>query len=421
MRRTLFEIPYEIGNIPLFGWGLLLVIWGLFSLGLLAWQFRRQVAMREIAGQLPVLILVAAIIVWLPRLFPGALPIRGYGVMLLLAVTSGVGLALRRAEQMGVDQEVIFSLAFWLFVAGILGARAFHVIEYWDAEYRRESWSETLAAVANVPQGGLVVYGSLIGAAIAFVVFTRKHQLPTLAMADLVAPSLALGLALGRIGCLLNGCCYGGLCDLPWAVSFPPDSPPYNDQVARGLLDGLVLGGPDGQPPFVQFVTPGSPAAQAGLVAGSYIRQVDGHSVNSPRAVLQRILAAQAANQPVELVTDSGQTFTVPPTSLPTQSLPVHPTQIYSTINAGLLCVFLLAVYPFRRRDGEVAALLLTIYPISRFLIEIIRIDEQSVFQTGMSISQNVSLLILAGIVGMWIYLLRQPVGSCLPSVKPSG
>ena len=80
-----------------------------------------------------------------------------------------------------------------------------------------------------------------------------------------------------------------------------------------------------------------------------------------------------------------------------------------------LLCFFLWTYYPKRRRDGEVTALLLSIYPVVRFLIEIIRIDEPSVSGTGMSISQNISLLMLVAVLGLWIYVLRQPKGSALP------
>jgi phosphatidylglycerol:prolipoprotein diacylglycerol transferase len=97
---------------------------------------------------------------------------------------------------------------------------------------------------------------------------------------------------------------------------------------------------------------------------------------------------------------------------MPARSLPVHPTQLYSAIHAGLLAWFLWSWYPFRRRDGEVFALLITIYPISRFLLEIIRIDESAVFGTGLSISQNISLALLASAVGLWIYLLRKPAGN---------
>ena len=90
-------------------------------------------------------------------------------------------------------------------------------------------------------------------------------------------------------------------------------------------------------------------------------------------------------------------------------SLPIHPAQIYSAVDALLLCLFLLAYYPYRRRDGEVFALMVTIHPIARFLQEIIRIDEKAVFNTGLSISQNISLLMLAGAIGLWIYLLQRP------------
>jgi phosphatidylglycerol:prolipoprotein diacylglycerol transferase len=89
--------------------------------------------------------------------------------------------------------------------------------------------------------------------------------------------------------------------------------------------------------------------------------------------------------------------------------LPVHPAQVYSAIDAGLLAWFLWAYYPFRRRDGEVIALLLTIHPISRFMLEIIRTDEPAVWGTGLSISQNISILIFVVAVGLWIYLLREP------------
>ncbi len=85
----------------------------------------------------------------------------------------------------------------------------------------------------------------------------------------------------------------------------------------------------------------------------------------------------------------------MPAVAPPPRSLPVQPTQIYSTIDALLLCLLLLAYAPFRRRDGELFALMMSIYPVTRFLIESLRSDEAAVFGTGMSISQNVSLLLL--------------------------
>ncbi len=119
--------------------------------------------------------------------------------------------------------------------------------------------------------------------------------------------------------------------------------------------------------------------------------------------------------KPLALTTDRGKFELTPIAGTQQRSRPVHPTQIYSAIDAALLCLFLLAYYPFRRRDGEVVALALTIHPMMRFLLEVIRTDEASVFGTGLSISQNVSLLLILFACGLWVYIARQPRGSVLP------
>jgi phosphatidylglycerol:prolipoprotein diacylglycerol transferase len=110
-----------------------------------------------------------------------------------------------------------------------------------------------------------------------------------------------------------------------------------------------------------------------------------------------------------------GRTIDIAPPAMPDRSQPVHPTQLYSAIEAGLLAWLLWASYPFRRRDGEALALLLTIHPINRFLLEVIRTDEPAVFGTGMSISQNISIALLACGAGLWWYLSRQPRGVVWP------
>jgi phosphatidylglycerol:prolipoprotein diacylglycerol transferase len=96
----------------------------------------------------------------------------------------------------------------------------------------------------------------------------------------------------------------------------------------------------------------------------------------------------------------------------------VHPAQLYSTITAALIGWVLWSYYPLRRRDGEVIALMLMIYPISRFLEEIIRTDEQAVFGTGLSISQNISLAVFVSGIGLWFYLSKQPARVAWPA-KP--
>ena len=100
----------------------------------------------------------------------------------------------------------------------------------------------------------------------------------------------------------------------------------------------------------------------------------------------------------------------------PPASLPVHPAQLYSAITAALIGWLLWSYYPFRRRDGQVVALMLMLYPISRFLEEIIRTDEPAVFGTGLSISQNISLAVFVAGIGLWFYLSKQPASIAWPA-----
>jgi phosphatidylglycerol:prolipoprotein diacylglycerol transferase len=116
----------------------------------------------------------------------------------------------------------------------------------------------------------------------------------------------------------------------------------------------------------------------------------------------------------------NGKSIEIAAAPMPPRSRPVHPTQLYSAIDAGLLGWLLWAQYPFRRRDGETIALLLMLHPISRFLLEVIRTDEPDVFETGMSISQNISILLLACGLALWWYLSKQPRGIVWPLVAPS-
>jgi phosphatidylglycerol:prolipoprotein diacylglycerol transferase len=298
-----------------------------------------------------------------------------------------------------------------MFVGGIVGARLFYVIEYWDTRFQFDDWGATILAVLKFTEGGLVVYGSLIGATLAFAWFVRKHQLPALALADLIAPSLLAGLALGRIGCLLNGCCYGGESSSPWAVTFPRDSMPYIDQAANGRMWGLRLVGAENAPPEIESVQADSAGAAAGLEPGMKLTAINGQPVATrdefASGVATTLMGGYGGT--VVLETSEGASHTLRLDTFPERSLPVHPTQIYSAVNAGLLSWVLWSFYPLRRRDGQVTALMLTAYPIARFLLEIIRIDESAVFGTGLSISQNISLVILVGAAALWWYTSRRP------------
>ena len=93
MCSELVRVPYEIAGVPIFGIGLLLAIWAIAAAATVYGLARRHGSAAEIWGSLPVLLLIGAIIVFLPRVFPEGLPVRGYGVMLLVGITSGVGMS----------------------------------------------------------------------------------------------------------------------------------------------------------------------------------------------------------------------------------------------------------------------------------------------------------------------------------------
>ena len=149
----------------------------------------------------------------------GSLPVRWYGVMMALAFLAGLWTATRRARRVNVAGGIISDITLWLMLGSIIGARFVYVTTYWKTEFA----SQPLSEIFMIQHGGLVYYGGLIGATLAGMIFIRWKKLPLWKMADIFAPSIALGSVFGRIGCLLNGCCYGYACDLPWAIHFPAD------------------------------------------------------------------------------------------------------------------------------------------------------------------------------------------------------
>ena len=147
----------------------------------------------------------------------GSLTITWYGVMVATAFLVGLWTASRRAVGSGIPPEKVLDLGPWLIVGTIIGARALFVFSYWREQFA----GQPLAEIFMVWRGGLVYYGGLIGATLAGVIYARLKKLPLWKLADVVAPSIALGCVFGRIGCLMNGCCYGQECNLPWAIHFP--------------------------------------------------------------------------------------------------------------------------------------------------------------------------------------------------------
>jgi phosphatidylglycerol:prolipoprotein diacylglycerol transferase len=342
MLTTLFHLPTEVAVA-----GVRLPLVGPLSLGMLAWiVISAVVLLRSSARNGPSaavrahglsLAAAGALVAFvLPALDDGAgVPVRGYGVMLVLAAAAGTWLSIDTGRRKGIDADTILSLATTVFLWGMAGARLFYVAQYHERFFREGMAAiDSLRAILDLSAGGLVVFGSLPTAGLAAWAFARRRGIPFLRLVDCAVPGMLLGLAIGRVGCFLNGCCYGGPCDLPWAVRFPPQSPPWIDQVRRGLL---------------------APTTADGDAAWS---------------------------------------------------LPVHPAQLYAAIDAAILCGVLAAFRPFARRDGEVFSLALTLHPLSRILLEAIRVDEPPALGTPLSISQLISVLLLVGAAVSWSVVL---------------
>jgi phosphatidylglycerol:prolipoprotein diacylglycerol transferase len=183
---------------------------------------------------------MAPILFKIPIMIPfyghGEIPIYGFGVMLVLAFLISPWLACWRARREGLDPEVILDMAIWVFVCGMIGARTFYCIEYWGRDIHN------LFEAVQYWRGGIVYYGSVVGGTIGFFVHQWRHPFPVRPYADVLAPSIAVGTFFGRLGCFFNGCCFGDPCRLPWGVSFPAHSPAWDHQVRSGMIAPESLG-----------------------------------------------------------------------------------------------------------------------------------------------------------------------------------
>lgn len=285
------------------------------------------------------------------RLFDVGFP--SYFVLLLSGFVFATALGVFWARRIGQNPDVIVDLSLAMLLSGVVASRLLHVVadgyfmDYvhlctdpskvsWPLEKAEclsprylGVWDDTARAChpahtdcfawAKFWAGGLTYYGGFIGATGAAIVLLRRDKFPFWKAADMAGFAIPMGLAFGRMGCLLAGCCFGSRCDLPFALSFPPKSPASEAQAKLGEL----------------------PSVHA-------------------------------------------------------YSLPVHPTQIYESafsLAIAAFCVFF--VLPRKRYDGQVFAAFLVLYPVARFLVEILRRDAR-----GGALGLSTSQLIGLGLVG---------------------
>lgn len=144
----------------------------------------------------------------------GHFSVQWYSVAIIAAIIVGFYIALREAKRKGISQDDIYSMGTWAVLAGIVGARLLHVIDKWDY------YLANPGAIFALQSGGLAILGAILGGLAAAVVYTRRRGLPLGQLADIAAPAIILGQAIGRIGCTINGDAVGAATDLPWGFVY---------------------------------------------------------------------------------------------------------------------------------------------------------------------------------------------------------
>ena len=316
-----------------------------------------------------------------PKLFDLPLvhiPIYGYGLMMVFAFLGCQWLAARLASQRGLDAEVFVNATLIALVSGVIGSRLSHVLENWhDYTLPNLGLWRNLWDMVNIRSGGLTLYGGLILATPITLWYFVHKAVPAKLALDVAAPCVALGIAIGRLGCFLNGCCYGADTNLPWGVTFPYGSNAYVDQFAG--TTGVRLD----KPPPPQLLTP----TQGG----------------------ERLVSADEAKADPELR----------PIAAANRSNPVHPTQLYSTINSTLIMLLVLAYIAGPHPAGRGLALLLLLEGPTRFLLELLRVEPPVL--GPMSLSMVLGLLLLAAGAALWFSFGPPRQRSSAHSSPPAG
>lgn len=289
----------------------------------------------------------------------------GYGLAMCLGFLAAIVLAAWRARREGQPTDVIHNAALAAFFGGVLGARAFFVVQY--SQQVPSLWD-----LLAIWEGGLTFYGGFIVATLAVIVYLKATRRPLLYWLDVIAPSVALGLAFGRLGCVLNGCCYGDVCRHGWGMTWPAASIPW-EHYADVHLAALGIG-------------PDAGGAAASALAGALVA---------------------GWHMPA-----------------------IHPAQFYAIVNALLLALVLHCMWRWKRQHGQVILALAVLYGASRFLLEMLRADEAEAYLFGLptllasvglgdaaarlpalTISQNVAVAMVVGggLALGWLRRSRNP------------
>lgn len=430
-----------------------------------------------------------------------SLRVYGYGLMLVFGFLLGIQLARYRARRFGENPDVMTYCGILSLIGGILGARIAYVIEKWNTQFSQAS--NPLAAMLDVTSGGLIYYGGVVLATLMTLAYLFLKKQPMRRYLDIVAPSLMIGLAFGRAGCLLNGCCYGARCDERWAmgVKFPMYTPPllnfgsgagpfsaategpspvYGHQLEANLvypderlirhypswllgegsrsrairlprdlhgqlqndqMDVMLEPREEAQKKFQELAARGDRLGQAewkrGLTGGGFLRGSESWEEASRfdrnrngtldfdeawsylQERLRRLRAhfGLRAEEPVtpERRSEMDQYLREDLYRLAEAqwSRSVKPAQALALINALVLAGLLLLFSRIRRREGQVFVLLLVLYPITRFVEELIRDDNAHDLLGGiLTHNQYTSMAIFITGILLWVALGKLPASA---------
>lgn len=155
----------------------------------------------------------------------GPFALHSYGLALAVAFGLGIWIADKRAVARGLDHKFAVDLSVLILIFSLIGARATYVLTHLD-EFAEHPWDAISPVQHNGKIGiaGLVLLGGVVAGFATALYFAKKRNVKFLTITDIFVPSLALGIACGRLGCLLNGCCFGLPTDLPWGIHFPDGS-----------------------------------------------------------------------------------------------------------------------------------------------------------------------------------------------------
>lgn len=310
------------------------------------------------------------------------LTVKSYGLMMIIGFLAAVWLIKRLSRSFTPDPQFITNTALYSLVAGVVGARMFFIIHHF------ERFKVHPGDIFAIWEGGLEFLGGVILAIAVILAYLLYRNLPIRRCLDVFAVGLMLGLAFGRIGCFLNADCYGKPTDLPWGVRFPYGSFVYVSQINADLERNRP------QPHLV-------------LPQKDYLAYTDENGRWYPK-VYEELTEKQKTE-----VTEGKY-----------RCLPGHPTQLYSSFCAALLC---LVLYLFWRRSqkspgriftqpGSTFALTLILYGIVRFLIEYLRDDNPfehsswimyaiyNIYKGG-TVAQNLCIyLVVLGLIFMAVF-----------------